>query len=258
VKHAWGDTVRLPPIRFLGVHYAYADGERPALKGVSLEIPPGQKVALVGPSGGGKSTIAQLLLRFIVPDEGAVLIGDQPLEAIDPSVWRAHVAWVPQHPYLFHASVADNIRLGRPEASMEELMEAARLAHAHTFIETLSNGYDTPVGERGARLSGGQAQRIALARAFLKDAPLLILDEATSNLDPDHEALLQESIARLMQGRTVLVVTHRLSTARSADQILVAADGRIAERGTHAALMEQDGLYRKMVDAWPLSGVCAN
>ena len=244
-----GEEARLPSIRFDCVHYAYAGGGRPALNGVSFELTPDQKTALVGPSGAGKSTIVQLLLRFVTPDHGAILVGDEPLEGIDPPVWRAQVAWVPQNPYLFHVSVAENIRLGRPEASMEQIVEAARLAHAHTFIEALTHGYETSVGERGARFSSGQAQRIALARAFLKDAPLLILDEASSALDPEHEALLQESVARLVRGRTVLAVAHRLSSVRDADQILVLADGRIAEAGAHAALMERQGLYRRLVDA---------
>jgi ATP-binding cassette, subfamily C, bacterial CydD len=242
-----GREVRsLPPIRLVDVHYAYADGSRAALNGVSFEIHPGQKTALVGPSGSGKSTVTQLLLRFISPVRGAILIGDTLLQETDAAAWRANLAWVPQNPYLFHATVADNIRLGRPDATLEQVMEAARQAYAHTFIEALAEGYDTLIGERGMRLSGGQAQRIALARAFLKDAPLLLLDETTSNLDPEHEALVQESISRLTHGRTVLVIAHRLRTVRDADQILVMADGRIAESGRHTTLMAQDGLYRQM------------
>jgi ATP-binding cassette subfamily C protein CydD len=239
----------VPPIRFQDVHYAYGDGERPALNGVSFEVTPGSRVALVGPSGGGKSTVIQLLLRFIAPQHGAILIGDCRLDALDVSAWRSQLAWVPQLPYLFHTTVADNIRLGRPEASLEQVIDAARRAHAHDFIVALPDGYETPVGERGARLSGGQAQRIALARAFLKDTPLLILDEATSQLDPVHETLIQQSIAELVAGRTVVLVAHRLRTARDADQILVIADGRIAESGTHTALLSRDGLYRRLVEA---------
>jgi ATP-binding cassette subfamily C protein CydD len=203
----------------------------------------------VGPSGGGKSTIVQLLLRFIQAERGSIWIGERPLETLDISAWRALVGWVPQQPYLFHASVADNIRLGRRAATMAQVIEAARRAHAHDFITALVDGYDTPVGERGARLSGGQAQRIALARAFLKDAPLLILDEATSQLDPGHAALVQQSIAQLMQGRTVLLVAHRLRRARDADPILVVSAGRIAEAGTHATLLARDGLYRQLTVA---------
>ncbi len=243
-----GEGEVIPLVRFRDVHYAYADGERPALNGVSFEVVQGQKVALVGPSGGGKTTIVQMLLRFIQPDRGAIWVGNAPLESIDSATWRAQLAWVPQNPYLFHASVADNIRLGRPEASVEQVMEAARLAYAHTFIESLPDGYDTPIGERGLRLSGGQAQRIALARAFLRNVPLLILDEPTSSLDVEHETLVQESIGRLMEGRTVVVVAHRLRTARDADQILVVTAGRIAESGTHISLTENAGVYRQLIN----------
>jgi thiol reductant ABC exporter CydD subunit len=240
-------------IRFADVHYAYDGGERPVLNGLSFQIAPGQKVALVGPSGAGKSTVAHLLLRFIQPDQGAIIVGGIPLQDLPLPAWRAQVAWVPQNPYLFHATVIENIRLARPEASLDEVIWAARQAHAHNFIQALPQGYDTPIEERGARLSGGQAQRIALARAFLKDAPLLILDEATSNLDLEHETLLREATERLMQGRTILIIAHRLSTVYRADQIWVMAGGQVVEVGTHATLWQQDGLYRRLVTAYSVS-----
>lgn len=238
------------PIRFVDVHFAYQDGARPALRGVSFTLLPGQKVALVGPSGSGKSTVVQLLLRFIEPQQGDIYVGEVPLASFDPAQWRTQVAWVPQQPYLLNASVADNIRLGRPDAGIEEVIAAARLAHADAFIRELPDGYDTLIGERGARLSGGQAQRIAIARAFLKDAPLLILDEATSSLDAHHEELLQASIAQLMHGRTVLVIAHRLTTAQDADMILVLSAGRIVERGRHAELLAHRALYYRLATAY--------
>jgi ATP-binding cassette subfamily C protein CydD len=237
-------------LRFDAVHYAYDDGQRPALKGLSFQIAPGQKVALVGPSGAGKSTVAYLLLRFIEPDEGGITVDGIPLRDLPLQAWRRQVAWVPQNLYLFHASVAENIRLARPEASLEKVIRAARQAHAHEFIQALPQGYDTLVGERGARLSGGQAQRVALARAFLKDAPLLVLDEATANLDPEDEARIQDSLERLLQGRTALLIAHRLPTVYRADRILVMAEGRVVESGTHAALLEREGLYRRLVMAY--------
>ena len=183
-------------IRFAHVDYTY-DGQRPALHDVSFSITPGQKTALVGPSGAGKSTIAQLLLRFIEAKSGTISINGTSFDTIPHSEWRKQIAWVPQHPYLFHASVADNIRLGCPQASMEAVIAAAKLAYAHDFISALPQQYETMIGERGSRLSGGEAQRISLARAFLKDAPLLILDEATSYLDPAHEAQILAAIAQL-------------------------------------------------------------
>lgn len=256
----------LPPlrlhIRFADVHYAYRAtsgygtpasndaGQRPALSGLSCQITAGQKVALVGPSGAGKSTVAYLLLRFIEPDRGTIMVDGVPLQDVTASEWRAQVAWVPQNPYLFHATLAENIRLAQPGASLDEVTWAARQARAHSFIQALPQGYDTLVGERGARLSGGQAQRIALARAFLKGAPLLILDEATSSLDPEHETLVREATERLMQGRTTLIIAHRLSTVYQADQILVIAGGRLVETGTHTTLLGQDGLYRRLVAAY--------
>ena len=237
------------PICLSHVHFAYDHGQRSALNDLLLRIEPGQKVALVGPSGAGKSTVAHLLLRFIEPDQGGIFVGDVALSDIPVAVWREQIAWVPQNPYLFHSSVMDNLRLARPEASPDEIEWAAQQAHAHDFIQALPQDYATVIGERGARLSGGQAQRLALARAFLKAAPLLILDEATANLDPEHERLIQESIERLLQGRTALIIAHRLGTVTHADQIVVLQSGRVVESGRHDALLGQDGLYRRLVDA---------
>jgi ATP-binding cassette subfamily C protein CydD len=240
-------------LAFRDVRYAYA-GRAPALDGLSFQIEPGETLALVGPSGGGKTTVAYLLLRFLEPDGGAILAGGTPLAHLPPDAWRQAVAWVPQQPYLFYGSVAHNIRLARPQAPFDEVVWAARQAHAHDFIEALPRGYDTLVGERGARLSGGQAQRLALARAFLKDAPLLILDEATANLDPEVEALIQEGLGRLLQQRTALIIAHRLPTVYRADRILVLDEGRLVEQGTHVALLQRQGLYRSLVGAYGSGG----
>jgi ABC-type multidrug transport system fused ATPase/permease subunit len=239
-------------IRCANLTYTYPGSAQPALVDVSFELPAGQQTALVGPTGSGKTTIAQLLLRFCEPQTGGILVNAAPLAGWSPEAWRQWVAWVPQTPYLFYGSVADNIRLGRPGASPEEIAWAAGQAHAHEFIAALPDGYDTRLGERGARLSGGQAQRVALARAFLKDAPLVILDEATANLDPATEALVQEAARRLLVGRTALVITHRLNTIQAADQILVLRRGRLAEAGAHAALLARGGLYRRLVMAYDM------
>jgi len=237
-------------IRFENVYYAYDDGKRPALNGVSFEILPGQKVALIGPSGAGKTTISNLLLRFIHPDSGTILIDGDNLSTLDPERWREQIGWVSQKPYLFHQSIAENICLANPDAPLAKIIEAAKQANIHDFIESLSEGYDTVVGEQGARLSGGQAQRIALTRAFLKDAPFLILDEPTANLDPQVEAQIRQSIKKLMAGRTVLLIAHRLNTVLDADQIIVMSEGKIREQGTHQSLIQNGGLYRRLIRAY--------
>jgi len=239
-----------PTITFDDVHFSYEPG-RPALAGLTIDIRPGERVALVGPSGAGKTTIASLLLGFIRPDSGAVRIDGIDLNELDLADWRRRLAWLPQSPRLFQGTLLDNIRLGLPAMTGDEDMaavhEAARLAHAAEFIDRLPAGYDTIVGERGAGLSGGQIQRIALARAFLRDAKLVILDEATANLDPASEALVQQAVDELAKGRGMLVIAHRLVTVRHADRILVLDGGRIIEDGDHDSLVVRDGPYRRMV-----------
>lgn len=243
-------SVSVMLIRFEDVHVAYEDGTRPALNGVSFTLHPGEKIALVGPSGAGKSTLINLLLRFVDPAAGAIRVDGLPLGSLPPDWWRSQVAWVPQRPYLFNDSAAANIALARPDASADDIRRAADLAHAAEFIEALPQGYETPIGERGARLSGGQAQRIALARAFLKDAPLVLLDEATANLDPALEALIRESIRRLLADRTALIIAHRLNTVTAANRVIVLDGGRVAQIGSHTELSQVDGPYRRLVAAY--------
>ena len=234
-------------IIFDNVSFSYGRDSQNVLDSISFTLKKGEKTALVGPTGSGKTTITSLLLRFIEPQEGRILVGDTQLNQIDKEYWLKHVAWVPQNPYLFNASVLDNIKLANPQADIDEVIKATQLAHAHEFIQQLPQGYDTIIGERGTRLSGGQAQRIALARAFLKNAPFLILDEATSNLDPEIESLIQDATDKLMQGSTVLIIAHRLSTVKNADKIIVLDKGRIIEQGTHNQLITNNKLYSNLV-----------
>ncbi len=234
-------------INFENVTYTYPGENLPALTGVSLHIPKGQRVALVGASGAGKSTLASLLLRFAEPNQGCISVDGIDLDSIPAETWREHISWVPQKPHLFHDTIAANIRIANPLASQEEVQAAADAANLHRFIESLPDRYETIVGEAGARLSGGQAQRLALARAFLKNAPFLILDEPTSSLDPEQEELLEVAVKRLMAGRTVLTIAHRLNTVFNADQIVVLEAGRVIENGTHAELLKLAGVYSRMV-----------
>lgn len=221
----------------------------PVLVGFDLHVEPGQVVALVGPSGAGKSTVAQLLTRFYDPVEGVVKIDGHDLRELDPQSLRRQVGVVAQEPLLFASSIAENIRYGRPEATDDEVRAAARAANAEAFVDDFPDGFDTLVGERGVRLSGGQKQRIAIARALLKDPGVLVLDEATSALDSESEHLVQEALERLMKGRTTLVIAHRLSTVRGADEVVVLDGGKVVERGSHQALMElEEGLYRRLVE----------
>ena len=238
-----------PPLQFEAVTFRYRPGGRAALADVSFTVAPGETVAVVGASGAGKTTIASLALRFFDPQSGRILMDGTDLRQLSPDDVRRRVALVPQDTFLFHASVRDNVQLADPGADDAAVARAARLANASAFIEGLPQGYDTIVGERGLRLSGGQRQRIAIARALLKDAPILILDEATSDVDVAAEAEIQSSLETIRQGRTTLVIAHRLSTVRYADRILVLDRGRIAEQGTHDQLLGYGGSYARLVAA---------
>jgi ATP-binding cassette, subfamily C, bacterial CydD len=240
-------------IEFQHINYVYPNRTEKTLEDISFTLSSGQVTSLVGRSGSGKSTALQILLRFLEQQSGQILVNGAPLETIPLSEWRKLVAWVPQQPVLFQGSILENICLGRPHASQEEVNKAANLAHLEEFIKGLPKGYETPVGEGGARLSGGQVQRLALARAYLMDAPLLILDEPTAHLDPEQENLLAETIQAVTANRTVLMIAHSLATICNAGEILVFDHGRIVERGVHEDLKRLNGHYARML--CPTGGV---
>jgi ATP-binding cassette subfamily B protein len=233
-------------IELAGVTFAYPRRSEPLFRGLDLHIEAGEKVGLVGPSGGGKSTLTRLLLRVADVRAGRIAIGGQDISAIRQADLRRQISHVPQDPVMFHRSLRDNIAFGRLDATEDEIRAAARAAHAAHFIETLPLGYDTLVGERGLKLSGGQRQRIAIARAILRDAPILILDEATSSLDSESEALIQEALLSLMADRTAIVIAHRLSTVQAMDRLVVLADGEVIEDGTHHELLAAGGTYASL------------
>jgi ATP-binding cassette subfamily B protein len=236
-----------PEVRFENVTFSYKGGHRPALKDVSFTLREGETLGVAGPSGAGKSTLVWLIYRFYDPQQGRITLGGRDLRELPLEALRDQIAVVTQDTYLFHGTVADNLRFGKPDAAQSELEAAARAANAHEFIIALPNGYDTVVGERAVRLSGGQRQRIAIARALLKDAPILILDEALSSVDAENEAVIQEALERLMKGRTTLIIAHRLSSLIGADRIIVLDKGQLAESGAHQELMRASGVYARLM-----------
>ena len=237
------DKSLAPTIEFEDVRFAYPGTRRTVHDSLSFRAQAGERLGLVGPSGGGKSSIVRLLLRFYDPDRGRILLGGHDLRTLPFAEIRSLISVVNQDTFLFHGTVEENIRLGRPEATQQELEDAARAANIHDFILSLPQGYATVIGEKGIKLSGGQRQRVAIARALLRDTPILVLDEALSAVDAENEAVIQEALDRLMQGRTTLILAHRLSSVIDCDRILVLDGGKVAEQGRHEALMARGGVY---------------
>jgi ATP-binding cassette, subfamily B, bacterial len=242
-----GLRIRRGQITFKKVSFRH-DNKEVLFKKLDLRIKPGEKVGLVGPSGGGKTTLTGLLLRFMDIESGQILIDNQDITDIRQADLRSSISYVPQEPLLFHRSLRENIRYGNLKAEDRAVEGVAKLAHAHDFIRDLPEGYQTLVGERGIKLSGGQRQRIAIARAMLKNAPILVLDEATSALDSESEVLIQDALWKLMEGRTAIVIAHRLSTIQKMDRIVVLENGRIVEQGSHKELLRSGGTYAKLWD----------
>jgi subfamily B ATP-binding cassette protein MsbA len=244
--HAAGLTVIAGDIRFEGIFFGYRS-DRPVFTGIDLSVPAGQRVALAGPSGAGKSTLIKLLIRFHEPHEGRITVDGRDIRGVSLQSLRSQIALVQQDLMLFSGTVEDNIRVGKAVATEEEIVAAAGVANALAFIRELPEGFKTLIGERGVRLSGGQKQRIAIARAFLKNAPILVLDESTSNLDTLSEHLVYEALERLMERRTTIIIAHRISTVIRADKIVVLDQGEIAQEGTHDELLrEAEGLYSRL------------
>ena len=244
-KSSIPENSEAPEVAFQNVRFAY--GEKDVLHNISFTLPQHTMAALVGPSGGGKSTVANLLARFWDVRAGKVLVRGKDVRDVRLADLMDHISMVFQRVYLFQDTIYNNIAMGRPDATREEVMEAAKKARCYDFIMALPKGFDTVIGEGGESLSGGERQRISIARCILKDAPIVILDEATASVDADNESYIQQAISELCKGKTLLVIAHRLNTIRNADQILVIADGRIAQAGTHKELMEAGGLYRDFV-----------
>ena len=241
--------LREAAVSFNGIDFKHKDAKEAIFHDFTLDVKPGERIGLVGMSGSGKTTLTKLLLRFADVDAGEITISGQNIKDITQHSLRKAIAYVPQETSLFHRSIAENIAYGKLDATEEEIKQAAELANAHEFIKDLPEGYETLVGERGVKLSGGQRQRVAIARAILKNAPILVLDEATSALDSESEALIQSALERLMQGRTSIVIAHRLSTVASLDRIVVLENGKIAEQGSHEELLRREGgVYKHLWD----------
>jgi len=235
--------VKAGAVELKNISFTHEADDPPLFSGLNLQINGGEKIGLVGHSGGGKTTITKLLVRFMDIQAGQILIDDQDITEVKQSELRQHISYVPQEPLLFHRTITENIGYGKPGAAQSEIEKAAKSAHAAEFITKLPLAYDTLVGERGVKLSGGQRQRVAIARAMLKNAPILVLDEATSALDSESEALIQDALWKLMEGRTAIVIAHRLSTVQHMDRIVVLEDGKIVEEGSHKELLEKKGVY---------------
>lgn len=229
------------------IQFAYPGAAKNAIDGVSLQIGAGEHIALVGPSGGGKTTVTRLAARFWDYDKGNITVGGMKVADIDPEKLLSLYSIVFQDVTLFNDTVMENIRIGRKGATDAEVMEAARLAHCDEFIESMADGWQTMIGENGSELSGGERQRISIARAFLKDAPIILMDEATASLDVDNESFIQESISKLIRNKTVLIIAHRMRTVDGVDKIVVLKDGKVAEQGSPAQLKQADGIYKHMV-----------